>query len=153
MLHAPSLFVFTSPGLFRLNRTDALKHSYAKALDLDINARPEDRGFLQFADGTFQETVGQVNTTWTFADGLKIPVTFEVLENSSADVILGEEVLWEYNVFQTYATTRQGVPYENDGVQVSDLAPFSYQKHWQRKARHLKYQILSVFNSKLPHPC
>lgn len=119
---------------------------YAKALDLDINARPEDRGFLQFADGTFQETVGQVNTTWTFADGLKIPVTFEVLENSSADVILGEEVLWEYNVFQTYATTRQGVPYENDGVQVSDLAPFSYQKHWQRKARHLKYQILSVFN-------
>ena len=104
---------------------------------------------MQFADGTFQETVGQVNTTWTFASGLKVPVTFEVLENCSADVILGEDLLWEYNVFQTYAASIQDIPYESeDDEELFDLAPFSFKRKLERKASSLKHRIMSKFNSK-----
>ena len=93
-----------------------------------------------------------MNTSWTFADGLTIPITFEVLENSSADVILGEDVLWEYNVFQSYATAMQEVPHEDDRVPVSDLAPFSYRKRWEQKVGRLQHRISSAFNSKLQRP-
>lgn len=105
---------------------------------------------MQFADGTFQETVGQVNTTWTFTCGLKVPVTFEVLENCSADVILGEDLLWEYNVFQTYAASIQDIPYENEDDELFDLAPFSYERKWERKAASFKRRIMSKFKSKFP---
>ena len=118
---------------------------------LKVNAEPENRGFLQFADGTFQETVGQVDTTWTFASGLEVPVTFEVLENCSADVILGEDILWEHDVFQTHAASIQEMPYDIEGDELFDLAPFSYEKKWQRKAGDFQRKVLIKFNSKLPH--
>ncbi|KAL9069729.1 MAG: hypothetical protein Q9161_005314 [Pseudevernia consocians] len=121
---------------------------YAETRGFKISARQEDRGFLQFADGTFQETVGQVNTTWTFASGLKIPVTFEVLENCSADVILGEDVLWEHNVFDTYAASMQEMPYENEEDELFDLAPFSYKPKWPQEAIRLKQKVLSMFNKR-----
>lgn len=104
---------------------------------------------LQFADGTLQETVGQVDTTWTFASGLKIPVTFEVLENCSADVILGEDVVWEHgehDVFPTHAASIQAMPYEREEEMLFSLAPFSY----KNRLESIGSRIMSKFNSKLP---
>lgn len=92
-----------------------------------------------------------MHTTWTFASGKTIPVTFEVLENCSADVILGEDVLWENDVFRTHAASIQETPYENeDGL--FDLSPFSYARKWEKKASEFKHKMLSKSNSKLPHP-
>ena len=93
-----------------------------------------------------------MNTTWTFASGLKIPVTFEVLENCSADVILGEDVLWEHNVFDTYAASIQDMRYENEEDELFDLAPFSYKPKWSQEAIRLKRKVSSITNSKFPNP-
>ncbi len=94
-----------------------------------------------------------MNTTWTFASGLKIPVTFEVLENCSADVILGDEVLWEHDVFRSHAASIYEMPYENEEDELLDLAPFSYMKEWQQKTSDFKHTILSKFNSMFPDSC
>ena len=107
---------------------------------------------MEFADGTFQETVGQVETTWTFASGLKIPVTFEILENCSADVILGENMLWENSVFITHSASIHEMPYEYEADELFDLAPFSYKNKWQQKASDLKQKILSKSNRKPSDP-
>ena len=107
---------------------------------------------MQFADGTFQETVGQVDTTWTFASGLEIPITFEVLEDCSADVILGEDLLLEHDVFGTYAASMQEVPYEDEEDEPADLSPFGYTSYLQQKFESLTTKIMSKFNSKFPYP-
>lgn len=109
---------------------------------------------LQFADGSFQETVGQVETTWTFASGLKVPIVFEVLENCCTDVILGEDILWEHeeDVFQTYTAATQEIPYETEDDKLFALAPFSYTEIWQRKASAFKHKILSRSKSNFPCP-
>lgn len=106
---------------------------------------------LQFADGSIQETVGQVDTTWTFASDLKIPITFEVLENCSADVILGEDVVWEHgehDVFPTHAALVQEMPYENEEDVLFSLAPFRYKNKMERIVSDFKPRIGS--NSKSP---
>ena len=88
-------------------------------------------GYLQFADGSYDETVGQVKTYWTFASGERIPVTFEVLEYCCSDVVIGEEILMEYKVFVKHAAsifltaTGQDDSYE--------LAPFDFINSWQRR--------------------
>lgn len=43
--------------------------------------------YFQFADGSHDRTVGQVETYWTLANDGRIPVTFEVLEYCCSDVI------------------------------------------------------------------
>ena len=93
-----------------------------------------------------------MNTTWTFASGLQIPVTFEVLENCSADVIIGEEVLWEHDVFRSHAAAIYEKPYKNEEDELLDLAPFSYMGKWQQKSSYFKHKLLSKFNSESPNP-
>ena len=85
---------------------------------------------LEFADGSRQRAVGQNETSWTFASGLRIPLVFEVLEDCLHDVILGEEVLWEYNVFETFAASIQTLPSDTESF---DLAPFSFVPEWVQK--------------------
>ena len=74
--------------------------------------------------------MGQVETSWTFNSGQRIPVTFEVLEECLHDVILGEELLWEYDVFETYAASIQTLSSDTESF---DLAPFSFVPKWVRK--------------------
>lgn len=96
-----------------------------------------------------------METTWTFASGLKIPVTFEILENCSADVILGENMLWENSVFKTYSASIREMPYmpyEDEADELFELAPFSYKKKWQQKASDFKQKILSKSNRKPSDP-
>lgn len=56
------------------------------------------RRLLVFADGSFQRTIGQMKTYWTFSSGQRIPITFEVLENCCADVVIGESILYDHHV-------------------------------------------------------
>ena len=103
---------------------------------------------MQFADGTFQETVGQVDTTWTFTSGLEIPITFEILENCSADVILGEDFLLDHDVFRSHAASMQEILYEDEQGEPADLSPFGYTNYWQQKFENGRLNIMSKFNSK-----
>ena len=74
--------------------------------------------------------MGQVETSWTFDSGQRIPLVFEVLEGCLHDVILGEEVLWEHDVFETYAASIQTLPSDTEPF---DLAPFSFVPKWVQK--------------------
>ena len=118
-----------------MNFDYALRHNYI------VNRQPWNRDHLLFADGTSQYTVGQVNTTWTFETGERIPVTFEVLENCSADVILGEDVLWNHNIFQKHVNSLVDLDIYReslDMMQAYDLAPFTFVSGWQRMMGNMR---------------
>ena len=108
---------------------------------------PENRSILEFVDGSRQETVGQVETSWTFDSGQCINLIFEVLQDCIHDIILGEEVLWEHDVFETYATSVQTLPSETESF---DLAPFSFVPKWVQKIREV---IKPNGECELPRPC
>ena len=108
---------------------------------------PENRRVLVFADGSQQETVGQVETSWTFESGPSITLIFEVLEDCIYDVILGQDVLWEHNVFDTYAASIQTLPSNTDSF---DLAPFSFVPKWAQK---MSEGIMPNWGREFPRPC
>ncbi|MCJ1248726.1 hypothetical protein MMC30_005945 [Trapelia coarctata] len=99
-----------------------------------IRRGPQNRGYLQFADGSYEETVGQVSTSWTFESGQTIPVTFEVLENCISDVIIGEDILTRYNVYEEHASSLVRLECQGDSY---ELAPFDYMSSWQRTCGRL----------------
>ena len=107
---------------------------FARWLGLKIRNSQDYGCFLQLADGTYQETAGQIKTHWIFKSGQRIPMTFEVLENCFSDVVIGEEVLDLHNVFQDHSksfTTRSS----NDDSYT--LAPFDFIRPWQRPFKKL----------------
>ncbi|KAG9230299.1 hypothetical protein BJ875DRAFT_445150 [Amylocarpus encephaloides] len=79
---------------------------YAKSRGFKIDTSMRARTYLQFANGSYQETVGQVHTYWTFSSGETLPITFEVLEDCASEVILGEEFLYEHNVYEAFHSTK-----------------------------------------------
>lgn len=103
---------------------------YAQTQGFDIKTQPENCGYLQFADGSIQETVGQVTTTWTFENGECIPVTFEILQHCCSDVILGDDILWENDVFGRHSSSLVDAASSDEAF---DLAPFGYLRKWQKK--------------------
>ena len=108
---------------------------YALENGLEIQRGPKHCGCLQFADGSCDLTVGQVKTHWTFASGERIPVTFEVLKYCCSDVIIGEDILTEHNVFQKHeASIFQTAAVEDDCF---ELAPFDFVNSWQKGCEKL----------------
>ena len=115
----------------RRPHTGLLKpHRFAEKHGFNIKRSAKNRRILEFADGSRQCAVGQVETSWTFDSGQRIPLIFEVLEGCLHDVILGDEVLWEHDVFETYAASIQTLPSDTDSF---DLAPFSFVPKWVQK--------------------
>ena len=114
---------------------NVMSQQYALENGLEIQRGPKHCGYLQFADGSYDLTVGQVETHWTFASGERIPVTFEVLENCCSDVIIGEEILTEHNVFQEHeASILQTAAVDDDYF---ELAPFDFVNSWQKGCEKL----------------
>ncbi|KAL8816488.1 MAG: hypothetical protein Q9191_008322, partial [Dirinaria sp. TL-2023a] len=106
-----------------MDLTFALQHG------LKVRQESRHRGCLQFADGTIQETVGKVHTYWTFDSGDRIPITFEILENCCHDVILGEDVLWNHDVFSLH-TASMIIAAQMDVL--DRLAPFRYERRLEK---------------------
>ena len=96
---------------------------YAVSNGLHITHSYGDQGYLQFADGTYNEIYGQVETEWTFDSGETVPLTFMVLEHCCSDVVLGEEVLKEQDIFTVHAASICDIDEDAD---VHELAPFDY---------------------------
>ncbi|KAG8533929.1 uncharacterized protein KY384_001670 [Bacidia gigantensis] len=103
--------------------------NYASGLGLHIDDRESCRGYLRFADGRFERTAGQVNTFWQFDSGKRIPITFDVLPNCCSDLIIGDDVLWDHNVFEAHASSLIDV-FNPD--EYCPLAPFGYETGWQK---------------------
>ena len=102
---------------------------FAKEHGFRIHEGPAHCNILQFADGSYQRTVGQVETYWTFDSGERIPVVFEVLENCCTDVILGESILYDHNVFEEHASSIVTLEAISE---IYQLAPFDFVKSWHR---------------------
>ena len=107
--------------------TDITSSSFAVRHGLYIHGGRRHRNFLQFADGTYQKTVGQVKSHWTFESGERVPITFEVLENCCSDVILGDTILYDHNVFEDHAASISSHESQHD---IHRLAPFDFVKKW-----------------------
>ena len=97
--------------------------NYAVANGYKIMTGPIYQRFLQFADGSYAETVGQVFTTWTFESGEQVPVKFEILQDCCSEVVIGEEILYKHNVFENHATSIVMLEAVTDEY---DLAPFDF---------------------------
>ena len=68
--------------------------------------------------------------TWTFGSGLHVPLTFEVLRGCCHDIVLGEEVLWDNDVFENEASSQLDLSLDVDFL---TLEPFTFVNKWQRK--------------------
>ena len=76
---------------------------WARSNGFNIQSGKGERTFLLFADKSVQRTLGTVKTQWTFKDDSERPITFHVLHNCAANVILGEKFLYEHKVFQEHS--------------------------------------------------
>ncbi len=102
----------------------SLEYALAHGLTISNN-----REYVQFADGTCQETEGCVDSHWTFESGERIPITFAVLRGCCSDVILGDHILEEHRIFGDHASSLTFLPCETDFF---ELAPFDFIRTWQR---------------------
>ena len=100
-----------------------MDHAFALARGFHISQNPECRGYVQFANGTTQQTIGQVESSWTFENGETIFQTFEVLENCRFNVVLGEDVLYQHDVFNLHSSSLVSRGPVN---RYPELAPFDY---------------------------
>ena len=91
----------------------------------DIDKSPECCGYLQFADGSIEQTIGQTRVSWMFENGETTVETLEILENCIADVVLGEEVLYRHDIFNAH---RSSLAYCKSNDAHIELAPFYYSK-------------------------
>ncbi|KAI4247647.1 MAG: hypothetical protein L6R42_009560, partial [Xanthoria sp. 1 TBL-2021] len=113
-----------------------------------IHKGPSHHNLIQFANGTYQETVGQVKTHWRFESGECVPLTFEVLEDCCSDVILGDTILYDHNVFEDHAASIS--PY-GPHFDIHRLAPFDFVKNWQRNYDSLLHRFSDRKNRKTHH--
>ena len=102
-----------------------LNAAWARAHSLNINKSQEQRRIFYFADGSIQRTIGVVDTTWTFPDGITIALRFDVLEHCAAEVIISEEILHRHQVFQRY---KEAILYVPSGSSACELQHFGFIK-------------------------
>lgn len=111
---------------------------YAKSHGFHIKTGPGTENFLQFADGSYQETVGQVTTHWTFASGERALLTFEVLEACASEVVIGEDFIYSHKIFHEYEASLWMFSLDNDSF---DLAPFDFVTTWQKNYLNMKSKL------------
>ena len=107
---------------------------YAVSNGFELKTGQNRCGYLQFADGSYDKTVGQVETYWTFASGERIPATFEVLEYCCSDVVIGDSILVEQNIFVEHAASICLTEVLDDNY---ELAPFDFVSPWQRSFKRV----------------
>ena len=106
-----------------------MSEMYAREHGLVIDTSPDAQGFLQFADGTMQETLGQVTTKWAFGDDAENPiiVTFKVLSECAYDVILGQGILYQHQAYVKHRACLVDTQTEHQGKLALNLVgPFPH---------------------------
>jgi len=83
-----------------------LSYEYVKRRGWLMKMKMEDQNLLQFADGSVEKTEGSIPATWYFPtkDGSSDPeislrIEFHILRGCSHDIILGQDVLEETDMF------------------------------------------------------
>ncbi|KAL5322872.1 hypothetical protein ACEPPN_010851 [Leptodophora sp. 'Broadleaf-Isolate-01'] len=98
---------------------------WAKSSGFAIRSSPEHCGVIIFPDNSIRATIGQVHTTVTLPDGEVTPIIFEVLPDCYVPVVLGEDFVFDNNLFMNHAEAI----YEAEGIDCSqDLLCMDYQQ-------------------------
>lgn len=104
-----------------------MNEDWAKAHQFPIKSGRENCGVVHFPDGTTVPTTGQVYTTITLPGGDAIPIVFEVLPNCYVPVVLGEDFVFDNDIYSNYADSIHGLEWVDCSA---DLLLMDYQKPW-----------------------
>lgn len=113
-----------------------MSEDFARSKGFFIKSGWRYRGTVCFADRTEQETVGQVETTLTFQSGKCVAMTFEILRNVSANVILGEDFLYDNDVWNIHQSSLCEPP---SSRQSDELQPFDFKRHSHKETGSGEY--------------
>jgi hypothetical protein len=104
-----------------------MNEDWAKAHGFSIQAGSANCGVVHFPDGTTAPTTGRIHTTITLAGGDAVPIVFNVLPDCYVPVILGEDFVFDNNIFSNYADSL----HEVEGLDCcDDLLLMDYQQPW-----------------------
>jgi hypothetical protein len=68
-----------------------------------ILTEPRNCGWIVFPGGTEEATVGQAQTNITLPDGNVVPIVFELLSNCHVPVVLGQDFIFDHDIYTRYA--------------------------------------------------
>jgi hypothetical protein len=104
-----------------------MNEHWAKTHGFRIQSGRENCGIVYFPDGNTAATTGRVHTIITLPGGDAIPIVFEVLPNCYVPVVLGEDFVFDNDIFSNYADSL----HETEGLDCSDeLLLMGYQQPW-----------------------
>lgn len=108
--------------------------NYALEHGLRISTAREDRGYLRYADGQVEPTIGRVTIPWAFADQPEdsFMVDFEVVADCRYDVILGQHTLLDE---QAYTKHSGSFVADIRDEEAFELSPVAWTPHWVEKCR------------------
>jgi hypothetical protein len=72
---------------------------------------------------------------WTFTSGEKALLAFEVLEDCASEVVIGEDFIFEHNIFAEHKSSLRILEFDGDSY---ELAPFDFISGWQQKYLSVK---------------
>ena len=86
-----------------MNATWAMAQSHTEGFE--ILTEPRNCGWILFPDGTEEATMGQAQTNITLPDGKVVPVVFELLSNCHVPVVLGQDFIFDHDIYTKYAAS------------------------------------------------
>jgi Aspartyl protease len=99
-------------------------------------------GQVQFANGMIQSTLGRIhaNVTFDHAPEFYIQAKFEVVENLRVDVILGDDILFEADVYNQYAHL-----FRHTHVDYSELGTIAWLGIGEKIIHHSTTKLKNLF--------
>jgi hypothetical protein len=97
-----------------------MSEAYARALGYDIITLDDQRIVFELPDGSTVPSPGYIEARWAFEDcaGKETLIYFDVMPNSTYDIVLGGDVLFKNKIFGDF--THRIVP----GIPISELPEF-----------------------------
>lgn len=109
-----------------------MDEAWAQSMGFTIRTGPKHCGLILFPDNTTRATIGQVHTTITLSGGEVQPIVFEILPNCYVPVVLGEDFVFDNNLFMNHADAI----FEVEGIDSThDLLPMYYHSSSLAKIR------------------
>lgn len=98
----------------------------AKAAGFDIRTGPENCGWIVLPDGSEEATIGQARTIMTMPDGKIVPMVFELLPNCPVHVVLGQDFVFDHDIYTRYDTS---ILEFDDAESGDELMPMGYRRN------------------------
>jgi hypothetical protein len=91
----------------------------------EILSQEENRGWILLPNGTAEATVGQARTAITLPNDKVVPILFELLPNCYVPVVLGQEFVFEQQLYTKYEANFRNISSQDQG---DELMPMGFRK-------------------------